>query len=179
MLEARAATNIIQDRDTVKKPTTHTKLAPPHDLLRLDNQLCFALYAAKRAIAKTYREQLIHIGLTYPQFLLLVVLWEDDGLTVSEIGERLMLDSGTLTRLIKRLGAMQILKRQRSTIDERQVQVFLTAQGLRIRDEALTARKRVACKMQMSETEILNLRADLMMLVSHLGEGGCLTEAAE
>lgn len=149
------------------------------DLLRLDNQLCFALYAATRAIARTYREKLTPIGLTYPQYLVLLVLWETDGLNISEIGKRLMLDSGTLTPLIKRLEAVQLVKRQRGTEDEREVAVWLTEKGLGLRDAALGARRFVACRLGMTEAEIMVLRSDLMALVGRLGPDCEIEDAAE
>ena len=140
-----------------------------YDLLRLDNQLCFALYAATRAITKTYREKLGPIGLTYPQYLVLIVLWEKDGIAISEIGRRLMLDSGTLTPLVKRLERMEIVQRERGTADEREVRVWLSPKGLELQDLALDARRFVACRLDMSETEISALRADLMGLIGRLG----------
>ena len=139
-----------------------------YDLLRLENQLCFALYAATRAIAKTYRERLGPMGLTYPQYLVLIVLWERDGITVSEIGEKLILDSGTLTPLIKRLEAMKIVRRDRSSEDERRVHIWLEDKGRALRAMALEARRFVACRLDMSEPEIRALRADLMALVGRL-----------
>ncbi len=139
------------------------------ELLRLDNQLCFALYAATRAIAKTYREKLGPMGLTYPQYLVLIVLWEKDGITISQIGRRLMLDSGTLTPLLKRLEGMEIVQRERGTTDEREVRVWLTPKGLELQDVALDARRFVACRLDMSEMEILALRGDLMALIGRLG----------
>lgn len=138
------------------------------DILRLDNQLCFALYAATRAISKTYRERLDPIGLTYPQYLVMLVLWEDDGLTVSQIGDRLMLDSGTLTPLIKRLESMDITRRVRDKDDERQVHVCLTDKGNALKQQAIEARRHVACRLGMSEKEILDMRTDLMALIDQL-----------
>lgn len=149
-----------------------------YDLLRLDNQLCFALYAATRAISKTYRERLEPMGLTYPQYLVMIVLWEQDGITVSEIGQRLMLDSGTLTPLLKRLESMGIVQRERGTEDERKVCVWLSPKGFDLRDRALDARKFVACRLDMSETEIGELRSDLMALIGRLGEE-CEVEAID
>ncbi len=148
-----------------------------YDLLRLENQLCFALYAATRAIAKTYREKLTPLGLTYPQFLVLVVLWETDGLTVSEIGDRLLLDSGTLTPLLKRLESAKLVSRKRGVIDERQVSISITQKGLDLRDRVLDARKYVGCQLEMTEVEILALRAELMALTDRLGHH-CETEVA-
>lgn len=138
------------------------------DLLRLDNQLCFALYAATRAMSKTYRQRLEPMGLTYPQYLVLIVLWERDGITVSEVGEKLMLDSGTLTPLIKRLEGMDIVRRHRNRNDEREVLVYLTDKGAGLKDEVLDARRFVACRLNMSEDEIAVMRADLMALIEQL-----------
>lgn len=149
-----------------------------YDLLRLDNQLCFALYAATRAITRTYRDRLEPLGLTYTQFIVLVVLWETDGVTIKTIGEKLMLDSGTLTPLLKRLEAVKLLTRRRGAHDEREVYVSLTNEAWDLRDEVLDARKHVGCRLQMTEREILTLRADLMALIGKLGTE-CVSEAAE
>ncbi|MFN0217571.1 MAG: MarR family winged helix-turn-helix transcriptional regulator [Hyphomicrobium sp.] len=138
------------------------------DVLRLENQLCFALYAATRAIAKTYRQKLEPMGITYPQYLVLIVLWEQDGLTVTEIGNRLRLDSGTLTPLLQRLESMQLVRRKRSSKDERVVQAFLAPKGEALKVDARDARRFVACQLAMPEAQILALRADLMGLVAQL-----------
>ena len=162
----------------MKRPQQRNASATVYDLLRLDNQLCFALYAATRAISKTYRQRLGPMGLTYPQYLVLIVLWEQDGVMISEIGAKLMLDSGTLTPLIKRLEGMKIVQRERGKEDERQVRVWLSAKGRNMRDMALDARRFVACRLDMTEREILALRTDLMSLIGRLGVD-CETEAAE
>ena len=151
---------------------------PSSDLLRLDNQLCFALYAATRAITKTYREKLEPIGLTYPQYLVLLVLWEREDVTVSEIGQKLFLDSGTLTPLIKRLESMGLVNRKRGTDDEREVRVTLTPNGNNLKSDVLDARLFVACRLGMTEPEIMNLRSDLMARIGRLGTD-CMAEAAE
>jgi DNA-binding MarR family transcriptional regulator len=104
--------------------------------LLLSNQLCFAIYSAGHAFNRVYKPLLDRLGLTYPQYLVMLVLWEHDGLSVKEIGERLFLDSGTLTPLLKRLEAAHLVKRTRSTADERQVLVALTARGAGLRDKA-------------------------------------------
>ena len=136
--------------------------------LKLENHLCFALYAATRSIARAYRERLVPMGLTYPQYLVLVVLWEKDGLTLAEIGDRLMLDSGTLTPLVRRLEATGIVSRQRSTDDEREVNILLTAQGQALKDQALEARTFVGQRLEMSEAEVVALRDDVMAVISRL-----------
>ena len=96
------------------------------DMLRLDQQLCFALYSASLAMTKLYKPLLEAIGLTYPQYLVMLVLWEQDGLSVSELGNRLFLDSGTLTTLLKRMEAAGLVTRQRALDDERRVHIALT-----------------------------------------------------
>ncbi len=104
--------------------------------MRLDDQLCFALYSASLAMTKTYRPMLERLGLTYPQYLAMLVLWERDGSTVSELGERLRLESGTLTPLLKRLEVAGLVSRRRAVDDERQVLVHLTPAGRELRARA-------------------------------------------
>jgi DNA-binding MarR family transcriptional regulator len=104
--------------------------------LLLSNQICFAVYSTAHAFNRVYKPLLDRLGLTYPQYLVMLVLWERDGLSVKEIGERLFLDSGTLTPLLKRLEAAHLVKRTRSKADERQVLVALTARGAGLRDKA-------------------------------------------
>ncbi len=112
------------------------KKMAPDAALQLGNQLCFAVYSTAHAFNRVYKPLLDRLGVTYPQYLVMLVLWERDGLTVKEIGERLFLDSGTLTPLLKRMEAAHLLKRTRSADDERQVIVALTAQGSGLRDKA-------------------------------------------
>src|SRR5206468_2248920 len=113
------------------------KPVAPDQLLRLDNQLCFALYSASLAMTKLYKPLLDELGITYPQYLVMLVLWENDGLPVSGIGERLSLDSGTLTPLLKRLEASGLVSRIRDVRDERRVHITLTAAGRRMKQRAL------------------------------------------
>ena len=109
----------------------------PADLsLLLDNLLCFALYSTSLIMTKMYKPMLDAIGLTYPQYLVMLVLWHEDGLIVSEIGERLLLDSGTLTPLLKRMAANGLLARQRDKQDERRVRIELTATGAQLKARA-------------------------------------------
>jgi DNA-binding MarR family transcriptional regulator len=140
------------------------------DELSLDNQLCFALYAATRSITKAYRQKLEPLGLTYPQYLVLIVLWETDGLTVSEIGERLMLDSGTLTPLIKRLENMELVNRVRNIKDEREVQIWLTEKGRGKRPNLHDARSFVVKRLNMTEEDILDMRHELMGVIEQLNQ---------
>jgi DNA-binding MarR family transcriptional regulator len=114
-----------------KPPTLTHKHA-----LQLDHQLCFALYSASLAMTKLYKPLLAELGLTYPQYLALLALWERDGLQVSELGARLFLDSGTLTPLLKRLESAGLVRRQRSGDDERRVHIHLTTSGLALKARA-------------------------------------------
>lgn len=115
------------------------------DALALDAQLCFALYTASRAVIRAYAPLLEPLGLTYPQYLVMLVLWEEDGASVKRIGQRLALDSGTLTPLLKRLEAAKLVKRRRAAEDERVVTVHLTAEGRALRARARSVPKRIAC----------------------------------
>jgi len=126
----------------------------PNQALRLDNQLCFALYSASLAMSKRYKPQLEALGLTYPQYLVMLVLWERDGLTVSEIGERLYLDSGTLTPLLKRLEAAGYLNRLRDVNDERRVHIQLSAAGRRLKARALPI---PACMLEAAQCSLPEL----------------------
>ncbi|AFT69964.1 Organic hydroperoxide resistance transcriptional regulator [Alloalcanivorax dieselolei B5] len=136
----------------------------PDSLLKLDLQVCFALYSTNLAMTKVYRRLLRELGLTYPQYLVMMVLWEEDGQTVSEIGERLFLDSATLTPLLKRLEGMGLLSRRRAVDDERRVRVQLTDPGreLRIRAEAIP--EAVACASQCQPEELRALKDQLHAL---------------
>jgi DNA-binding MarR family transcriptional regulator len=109
----------------------------PAEWLALDRQLCFALYAASLAMTKTYKPLLEPLGLTYPQYLVMLALWEADGIAVSTLGERLTLDSGTLTPLLKRLQAQGLVQRLRDAADERRVLLQLTAAGRALKDRAV------------------------------------------
>ncbi|MBX9934685.1 MAG: MarR family transcriptional regulator [Methylobacterium sp.] len=140
----------------------------PMDALLLDNQLCYALYAAANRMTKSYRPMLERMGLTYPQYLVLLVLWETDAVTVSEIGRRLRLDSGTLTPVLKRLEGAGFVTRSRRRSDEREVEIKLTPHGRGLRAEAVTVRKAVMCQLHLSEPEVQALRADLNALIENL-----------
>ena len=133
--------------------------------LRLDDQLCFAVYSASLAFNKLYRKLLAKLGLTYPQFLVMMVLWERDELTVSEIGERLALDSATLTPLLKRLEAAELITRTRAVSDERQVIIELTKAGRALKAKGLTVPNGINCALEgWSLDEIVGLKARLEAL---------------
>ena len=137
-------------------PTEHPTDSPSPPLLWLDNQVCFALYSTSLAMTKLYKPLLDAIGLTYPQYLVMLVLWEQDGPTVSELGERLFLDSGTLTPLLKRLEASGLVERQRDPQDERRVRITLTPGGRALRDDAESV---PACVLRGSRTALPELQA--------------------
>jgi DNA-binding MarR family transcriptional regulator len=144
------------------------KLPNPDQLLRLDNQLCFALYSASLAMTKLYKPLLDELGLTYPQYLVMLVLWERDGLTVSGLGERLSLDSGTLTPLVKRLEAAGLVTRIRDVEDERRVHVTLTAAGRRMKQRALKIPGCVMEATQCTLPEVIRLTRELRDLRGRL-----------
>ena len=121
---------------------------PPDQTLQLPQigeQLCFALYSSSLAMNKVYRKRLAPLGVTYPQYLVLMVLWQQDGLTVSGIGEQLFLDSATLTPLLKRMEALDLVSRVRALGDERQVVISLTAAGRALRKKAAALSENVRC----------------------------------
>jgi MarR family transcriptional regulator, organic hydroperoxide resistance regulator len=140
------------------------------DAQRLDNQLCFALYTASRAMTRAYQPLLEELDITYPQYLVLLVLWEQDGVRVSGLGERLHLDSATLTPLLKRLEARGLIERRRSAVDERVVEVFLTADGKRARRRAQDIPQTMLCKSGLSLAELTRLRAALQEVTRALLE---------
>jgi DNA-binding MarR family transcriptional regulator len=136
--------------------------------LQLDNQLCFALYSASLAMTKLYKPLLDELGLTYPQYLVMLVLWEGDGLMVSELGQRLSLDSGTLTPLLKRLEAAGLVSRMRDVEDERRVHIHLTAAGRKLKTRAARVPGCVLAASQCSIPELLQLTGQIRTLRERL-----------
>lgn len=134
---------------------------PESDWLLLDNQMCFALYSASLTMTKVYKPLLQKFGLTYPQYLVMLVLWEQDEGSVSELGARLFLDSGTLTPLLKRLESLAFVTRVRDTADERRVIVALTAVGRRLQKQSLTVPQNVSCATECSLPELMTLTKQL------------------
>ncbi len=135
---------------------------------RLDNQLCFALYSSSLLMTKLYKPVLAKLGLTYPQYLVLLVLWESDRITVGELGERLFLDSGTLTPLLKRIEAAGLLTRTRAVDDERRVIVALSAAGRALRRKAEHVPNEVACAVGCRIDDIAALTTQLQALRSNV-----------
>ena len=157
--------------------TARRSSAPdPRLLQRLDHQLCFALYSSSLLMTKLYKPVLGALGLTYPQYLVLLVLWETDAIGVGELGTRLYLDSGTLTPLLKRMQAAGLLERARAADDERRVIVTLTAAGRALRRKAAHVPVDVACATGCKLNELTELTAQLRKLRSNVA--GQLERAA-
>jgi DNA-binding MarR family transcriptional regulator len=136
--------------------------------LRLDNQICFAVYSTAHAFNRVYKPLLDRLGLTYPQYLVMLTLWERDGVPLKDIGERLFLDSGTLTPLLKRLEAAELIKRTRSTEDERQVLIALTAQGQALREKAKAVPQSILAASACSVGELLAMKNEIVALRDRL-----------
>jgi DNA-binding MarR family transcriptional regulator len=138
------------------------------DLLKLENQLCFPLYAASRMLTKAYQPLLLALDLTYPQYLVFMLLWEHEQLTVKELGEKLLLDSGTLTPLLKRMEQKQWVSRRRDPNDERSVIVGLMPAGRALQAQACCVPDQLLDKLDMAPTDISNLRTQLLHLLARL-----------
>lgn len=134
----------------------------------LDEQLCFALYTATHRITRAYRPLLDPLGLTYVQYLVLMVLWEDSPRSVGELGQSLYLDSGTLTPLLKRMERNGFVKRQRDVDDERRVLIQLTAQGKETQDKAAAISKDMLCQLSLTRAEAVELKENILELVDRL-----------
>ena len=137
-------------------------------LLELDNQLCFALYSTSLAMTRLYKPLLARLGLTYPQYLALLVLWEEDGLSVGELGERLFLDSGTLTPLLKRLESAGLVSRLRAVDDERRVKITLTPAGRALKAQAAQIPGCILSAAQCSVPELVALTQQVQALRQRL-----------
>jgi MarR family transcriptional regulator, organic hydroperoxide resistance regulator len=152
---------------TVKR-TDSSEISNSSPALLLDNQLCFALYSTSLAMTKLYKPLLEALGLTYPQYLVMLVLWERDGLMVSELGERLFLDSGTLTPLLKRLESASLIARIRDVQDERRVHITLTAAGRALKTQAATIPDCILKASQCSLPDIVALTQQVQTLRRNL-----------
>ena len=140
----------------------------PSDLLKLENQLCFPLYACAKEVVRRYKPMLDGLDLTYTQYLAMMALWEEDSLSVSGLGERLYLDSGTLTPLLKKLEAKGLCTRSRSTDDERKVIVSITEKGRRLRERAAGVPRKMASCVGLSLDEATQLRGLLDKVLSNV-----------
>jgi MarR family transcriptional regulator, organic hydroperoxide resistance regulator len=137
---------------------------------RLEQQVCFAIYSTMHAVNKAYMPLLEKVALTYPQYLAMLVLWESDDVTVKQLGERLFLDSGTLTPLLKRLEGMGLVDRTRDPRDERKVRLSLTVKGREIRRDALSIPGQIAAAMGRSADDLKAVRKELRRIRNSLVE---------
>ena len=137
-------------------------------MLRLDNQICFAVYSAAHAFTRFYKPLLERLGLTYPQYLVMLALWERDGVPLKDIGERLFLDSGTLTPLLKRLEAAHLVRRTRSREDERQVLIALTPQGHALKEKARAVPQSILAASDCSVSELVAMKDEIVALRDRL-----------
>ena len=150
---------------------------PADDPLLLDNQLCFALYAATNAVTRAYRGPLGQVGLTYPQYLVMLVLWQRGNCTVKQLADTLLLDSSTLTPLLKRLEAAGWISRNRDRKDERMLWVALTADGQALRAPVAAIQQGVACRTQLAQAELATLRGQLRALAETMAQAPALSHA--
>ncbi|MDG1096071.1 MAG: MarR family transcriptional regulator [Methylophilaceae bacterium] len=149
-----------------------------YENLKLDHQLCFALYAATHALTRAYRGALNKSGLTYTQYLVMLVLWETNGISVSSIGRRLELDSATLTPMLKRLEAAGFIIRSRSSQDERVVEVSLTKTGVELQAEIAKVQQGVECQTGLCDEEFAKLKDSLNRLADNMAKNTSQKEAA-
>jgi DNA-binding MarR family transcriptional regulator len=143
-----------------------TRLPPPSAVL--EDQLCFALYAASRAMTARYRPLLDAIGLTYPQYLVMMLLWEEDNQTVGQLGARLALDSGTLSPLLKRLTTAGLVTRHRRVEDERSVAIALTEAGRALQEKAGAISEEIICALDLDREEFADLKAKLNLVTERV-----------
>ncbi|MEV5848085.1 MarR family transcriptional regulator [Streptomyces sp. NPDC051985] len=153
---------------TTPTPAPTPTSAPESEWLHLDRQICFSLHAASRAFNGVYRVILKDLGLTYPQYLVMLVLWEQGDLPVKKLGEHLRLDSGTLSPLLKRLETAGLVHRERSARDERSVEIRLTEKGDALRERALEVPRRIVAATGFDVDEIRDLKARLDQLTGTL-----------
>lgn len=139
-------------------------------LLKLDNQLCFSLYVCSKEIIKKYKPFLEPLGLTYTGYITMLALWEQDNVTVKELGKRLYLDSGTLTPLLKKLESLGYLKRVRSSVDERNVNVELTNKGKKLKKDAVKIPKELICTSNINEENALEIYLALKKLMALISD---------
>lgn len=134
------------------------------DFLKIDNFICFALYSAGHAMTRLYKPLLDPLGLTYPQFLVMVALWEKDDQTVGDIGDMLLLESSTLTPLLKRLEAAQLIRRTRDREDERVVRIQLTAEGHALKEKAESIPEAIGCATGLTLPDVIKLTTEVKAL---------------
>ena len=150
--------------------TQEQPAADSNDATKLDDFLCFAIYSTNLAVNRVYKPLLDELGLTYPQYIVLIALYDEDGQTVGGLGDKLFLDSSTLTPLLKRMEAMGHLTRQRDPEDERQVRVRLTPQGRSVRERGIMSRSALLNSTNFSPAEFVKLREQMVSLRAYLSD---------
>lgn len=156
-----------------KKGIQYTSQNMQYEQLKLENQLCFPVYAASRLITREYQPYLDELGITYPQYLVLMILWEQDGQPVNDIAKKLILNTNTITPLLKRMEKQGILIRKRSHADERKVLVHLTDTGIQLREEAAKIPEKLAQKLlegSIKAAELKRLKEDLGAIIEQLSQ---------
>src|SRR5919107_6136016 len=148
----------------------------PAPSVALDDQLCFALYAASRAMTARYRPMLEELGLTYPQYLVMMLLWEEDQQTVGQLGQRLALDSGTLSPLLKRLTTAGLVTRHRRVEDERSVAIALTDAGRALRDKSVRISEEMIGAIGFDAREFDDLKQRLRLLTERVSTAAAATD---
>lgn len=148
---------IMKQKTTTQSPTTTIMDFPTSELLKLDNQLCFALYVSSKEIIKKYKPLLDPLGLTYTGYITLMALWEKDNITVKDLGKKLYLDSGTLTPLLKKLESLGYVERIRSASDERNVYITLTNKGQELKAEVAHIPQELVCSSNIDINNALQL----------------------
>lgn len=143
-------------------------MADKYDCLRLENQLCFPLYACSKEVTRRYKPLLDQLDLTYTQYITMMIMWECRTTNVKSLGQKLYLDSGTLTPLLKKLENKGYITRERSHSDERNLKVTLTDKGLKLRDRALSVPEQMACCIDLSQDEAASLYRLLYKILSQL-----------
>ncbi len=141
---------------------------PKEELLLLDKQLCFPLYSAANAVVRAYRPLLEELDLTYAQYLVMMVLWQTNGISVKALGEKLYLDSGTLTPLLKRLEVKGIVERKRSQTDERVRELYLTDVGIGLKEKAVSVPNSMICKLDLELDELVTLKSICEKVINNL-----------
>lgn len=142
-----------------------------YEQLKLENQLCFPVYAASRLITREYQPYLDRLGITYPQYLVLLVLWEKNGQPVKDIAKKLILNTNTITPLLKRMEKQKLIVRKRSEVDERKVMINLSESGKKLKDKATTIPEQLSEKLinnHLNINDLVNLKASLDLIIKNL-----------
>ncbi|MEN1759926.1 MarR family transcriptional regulator [Anoxynatronum sibiricum] len=147
-----------------------------HDFLKLDKQLCFPLYACSRQVIRLYKPVLDPLGLTYTQYITLMALWETDHISVKQLGERLFLDSGTLTPLLKKMENQGLVRRERSQEDERVVVIHLTKEGKSMKEKAAEVPQQIVSCVNLNQEDAIQLHRMLHLLLKDLKSDACVLE---